>query len=63
MHPHILMELARIRSETLIDEARRTALASQLLRRTRRQARRSAARTAEGCLLCGRSPCTCQVAT
>jgi hypothetical protein len=63
MHPHILMELASIRSTTLIDEARRTALARQLRLRARRQDGRIAAPATDGCLLCGRSPCTCVIAT
>jgi hypothetical protein len=59
MHPHILMELAHIRTDTLIDEARRTAWAARLRQQARQQARRSATLAADGCLRCGRSPCTC----
>jgi hypothetical protein len=64
MHPYILMDLASIRTAKLIDEARATALASQLRRQARlRPARSVAAAATDGCLLCGRSPCTCPVAT
>lgn len=63
MHPHILMDLATIRSAALIDETRRTALAAQLRRRARDRAGRSVAPVADGCLLCGRSPCACPIGT
>lgn len=63
MHPHILMELARIRSEALIDEARHTALVSQLRRQAGRRTDSSLAPAAQRCLLCGRSPCACAVVT
>jgi hypothetical protein len=59
MHPYILMELARIRTDALIDEARRTE------RATRSRRRRAASRgwatvtTAANCAGCGRSPCIC----
>lgn len=63
MHPYILMDLAAIRSAELIDEARVAALASQLRRQARLRAARSVVAATDGCLLCGRSPCTCPVST
>lgn len=62
MHPYILSELARIRTDALIDEARRAELAKSVRRQQAAARRTKASARTHVCTACGRSPCSCVAA-